>query len=329
MDAKTGLLIALCGFTLYYLVVLARRVAQPDQTGTGKAPTGGMLLIGFITNFFDTLGIGSFATTTAMWRKWNIVPDEQIPGTLNIGHTIPTIAQAFIFTTLVPVEARTLLLMILAAVIGSWIGANIVAKWPRRNIQIGMGSALVVAAFLMAMAFAANVGPDWAKDQDTNGVMHALISIVRGVSAVLHPIAQNMPKGGTLLALIGTALIIGCIGNFVLGALMTLGIGLYGPCMILIYFLGMDPKAAFPIMMGSCAFLMPIASARFIRAEAFNLKAALGLAVGGLPAVLIAAFLVKSMPLDVMRLLVVIVVLYAAYGLLSSAAREQRVAKGQ
>jgi uncharacterized membrane protein YfcA len=131
------------------------------------------------------------------------------------------------------------------------------------------------------------------------------------------------PKGGTLLALAGVSLVIGLIGNFILGALMALGIGLYAPCMILIYFLGMDPKAAFPIMMGSCAFLMPAASARFMKAEAFDLRASLGLMIGGVPAVLLAAYVVKSLPLDAVRVLVVVVVLYTAYGLLRSAQQEK------
>jgi len=111
-----------------------------------------------------------------------------------------------------------------------------------------------------------------------------------------------------------------------LGALMTIGIGLYAPCMILVSLLGMSAKTAFPIMMGSCAFLMPVASARFIRAGSFDAKAALGLMIGGLPAVLIAAFIVKSLPLNYVRWLVVIVVLYTAINMLRTARRESAAA---
>ena len=78
---------------------------------------------------------------------------------------------------------------------------------------------------------------------------------------------------------------------------MMLGIGLYAPCMILVSLLGMNPTAAFPIMMGSCAFLMPVSSVRFVRAQTYDVRAALGLALGGLPAALIAAKLVESLPL--------------------------------
>jgi uncharacterized membrane protein YfcA len=291
VDLKTLLLAALAVITVFYMVVLTRGIlrarAASTQAGT---PTPGGLATGFVTNFFDTLGIGSFATTTAIFRQWRMVRDEHIPGTLNIGHTLPTIVQAYIFTKLVPVDGLTLTLMIVAAVLGSWLGAGVVAGWPRRNIQIGMGCALLVAATLMLMAQ-----------------------------------LNLIPGGGTLLKLDGTRLVIGLGGNFVLGALMPMGIGLYGPCMILIYLLGMDPKAAFPIMMGSCAFLMPIGSARFIREKAFDARAVLGLAIGGVPAVLIAALIVKSMPLGYVRWMVVVVVVYTALTMLRAAMMERRV----
>lgn len=292
IDLKTILMAALAVITVFYLVVLMRGIGKARVDGP-VAPTAGGTATGFVTNFFDTLGIGSFATTTAIFRQWRMVVDEWIPGTLNIGHTLPTIVQAIIFTKLVPVDGLTLALMILAAVLGSWLGAGVVSGWPRRNIQIGMGSALLIFATLMFLG---------------------MIKIV--------------PGGGTLLKLDGTRLAIGLAGNFILGALMPMGIGLYAPCQILIYLLGMDPKAAFPIMMGSCAFLMPIGSARFIREKAFDARAVLGLAIGGVPAVLIAALIVKSLPLDYVRWLVLVVVLYTAATLLRSAVTTRRASSG-
>jgi uncharacterized membrane protein YfcA len=130
------------------------------------------------------------------------------------------------------------------------------------------------------------------------------------------------PAGGDTLGLTSPLLWFGIAGNFALGALMTLGIGLYAPCMILIALLGMNPRAAFPIMMGSCAFLMPIGSLRFIQKDSYALKAAVGLAVGGIPAVFLAAFFVKSLPLTWLRWLVVAVVVYAAVAMLKSARTE-------
>ena len=289
-DARTVLFVALGLFTIAYIVILVSgiRRARSQARVTSAVPTPAGLSTGFVTNFFDTLGIGSFATTTAIFRQWRLVPDEHIPGTLNVGHTLPTILQAFIFTTLVPVEPRTLISMILAAVLGAWLGAGIVARWPRRRIQLGMGLTLAGFAILMAV------------------------------------IALNLaPAGGTALALGGGRLVVAVIANFCLGAIMTIGIGLYAPCMILVSLLGMNPAAAFPIMMGSCAFLMPIATARFVRAGSFDPRAALGLLIGGLPAVLIAAFIVKTLPLAAIRWLVVAVVVYTAASLLRSAARER------
>jgi uncharacterized membrane protein YfcA len=110
---------------------------------------------------------------------------------------------------------------------------------------------------------------------------------------------------------------------------MTLGIGLYAPCMILISLLGMNPTTAFPIMMGSCAFLMPVGSLRFIRERSYSLRAALGLAIGGVPGVLVAAYIVKSLPLATVRWLVIAVVLYTAISMLISASNERTAAAAE
>src|SRR5262249_50256596 len=132
------------------------------------------------------------------------------------------------------------------------------------------------------------------------------------------------PGGGTALGVRGIKLVVAVAGNFMLGALMSLGIGLYAPCMILVSVLGMSPTAAFPIMMGSCAFLMPVGSLKFIREKAYSLSVALGLAIGGIPGVLIAAYIVKSMPLNYVRWLVIVVVLYTALTMLYSAFSERQ-----
>lgn len=290
-DPRDLLLGALALVTLAYVAVLVRGVLRARREGdhpAGIMPGAALLATGFVANFLDTLGIGSFATTTSIFRQWRLVRDERIPGTLNAGNTLPTIAQAFIYTKIVPVDARTLIGMIVAAVLGAWLGAGVVARWPRRRVQLGMGGALLAAAALMLAAQ-----------------------------------LQVIPGGGELLGLGGGRLVLGLAGNFVLGMLMTIGIGLYAPCMILVSLLGMTPTAAFPIMMGSCAFLMPVASARFIRERAYDPRAALGLLLGGIPAVLIAAFLVRSLPLGAVRWLVIIVVVYTAVALLR-AARSQR-----
>jgi uncharacterized membrane protein YfcA len=125
------------------------------------------------------------------------------------------------------------------------------------------------------------------------------------------------------VSLSGARLAVAIAVNFVLGALMTLGIGLYAPCMILVSLLGMDPKVAFPIMMGSCAFLMPVGSIRFVGEGRYDLRAAVGLALGGVPAVLLAAFVVRALPLGAVRWLVIVVVVYTAAALLRAARRER------
>jgi len=281
---RTALYIALAvcavAFTAIWAAAIARRLRRelPAWIETG---------IGFLTNLLDTLGIGSFATTPAFFKFWGVVADEEIPGTLMVGHTPPSLLQAFIFIAVVHVDSATLALMIASSALGSWLGAGVVSRLPRRKIRIGMGAALSAAAVVMTLT-------------------------------QLHWV----PGGGDSLGLTGLPLAVAAACNMIFGALMTLGIGLYAPCMMVVSLLGMNPRAAFPIMMGSCAVLMSVGAVPFIRTTRYNLKAALGLTVGGLPGVLLAAFVVKSLPLDTVRWLVIVVVLYTATLMLRSAMKE-------
>ena len=292
MNPKTILFLALAAVTIWFVVswrLQVRKAQTAGQVADDPPATGFHSVVGFIMCFFDTLGIGNFATTTSMFKFRRSVRDEWIPGTLNVAYTLPTVAQAFIYISIVQVDFLTLVSMILASVLGAWLGAGVVCRWPRMKIQVGMGFALLAAASLMLMTQ-----------------------------------LQVVPVGGTALELRGAVLVGGLLGNFALGALMTLGIGLYAPCLILVSLLGMDPRAAFPIMMGSCAFLMPIAGMRFIKQGSYSLRASVVLMLAGIPAVLIAAYIVKSLSLTYVRWLVVVVVVYTAVTMLRSALAERR-----
>ncbi len=254
-------------------------------------PTPVELLVGFVTDFFDTLGIGSFAPTTAIYKLRRMVPDEQIPGTLNVGHTPSAITESMIFVTAIIVDPKLLAAAVGSAAVGAWLGAGVVARLPRRAIQITMGIALLIAGSVF-----------------TAYNLHAL------------------PGGGTAMILTGWKFGLAVGINFVLGALMSAGIGLYAPCMITLALLGMDPIAAFPIMMGACALLQPIASLRFFQTGKFAWGPSLGLSLGGVVGVLVAAYIVKSLPLTALRWLVIVVVSYAAFAMLRSAVSEKRSA---
>jgi uncharacterized membrane protein YfcA len=218
--------------------------------------------------------------------------DEEIPGTMNVGNALPAVTEALIFISSVTVDFRTLISMIAAAAVGAILGVHIVARLRRRAIQLGMGFALLVAASLF--------------------------------------LAKNlrwMPAGGDALGLQGAPLILAVGVSLLLGAVHMLGVGFFAPCLILLSLLGMNPLAAFPIMMGATAFLLPIGGASFIKTRRYNLRAALGLTLGGIPGVLVAAFVVKSLPVIWLRWLVVIVALYAAVLMFLSARRRSADAK--
>jgi uncharacterized membrane protein YfcA len=252
-------------------------------------PTLIELLVGFVTDFFDTLGIGSFAPSTAIYKLLRLGPDEHIPGTLNVGHTPSAIAEALLFVTAIIVDPVLLVATVGSAALGAWLGAGVVARLPRRAIQITMGIALLIAGCVFA-------------------------------SYNLH----LMPGGGAAMSLAGWKFGLAVGINFVLGALMSAGIGLYAPCMITLALLGMDPIAAFPIMTASCALLQPVASLRFFQTGAFAWGPSLGFTFGGVLGVLVAFFIVKGLPLDTLRWLVIVVVAYAAFAMLRSAARGAR-----
>lgn len=259
-----------------------------DRTnGEALWPTPVQLVIGFVVSFFDTLGIGSLATTTTAFKALRMVPDERLPGTMIVGLTLSVATQALIFISKIQIDTTLLLLMIGTALAGGWLGAGIVSRLPRRPIQIGMGFALLSAAVFMTIAQ-----------------------------------LNRMPVGGTALSLSGGALLLALGVNFVLGALIMLGIGNYGPTFVLLSVLGMDPRAAFPIMMGSGAFAALLGCFAFIKRRNQLNQPAIGLAVGSIPGVLVAALLVTNLPIDLLRWLVIVVVSYAATTMLRRPSRD-------
>lgn len=283
--AKLGLLGALVVINVAFVLAWVRdarsRTARP-------APTAADIAIGFITDFLDALGIGSFAPTTALFKFRGIPADDLIPGTLNVGHNAAAFIETVIFVTAVAVDPILLTAMVASATLGAWLGAGVVSRLPRRAIQLFMGAALFTAAVFFLMA---NLGA--------------------------------FPVGGTAMGLVGWRFGLAVGVNFVLGALMSVGIGAYAPSMVLLALLGLHPLGAFPIMMGTCGLVQPAASLRFFRTGRFAFGPALGLTIGGSVGVLIAIFIVRRLPLIALRWLVIVVVMYAAVSMLRSALRER------
>ncbi|MBU1540537.1 MAG: TSUP family transporter [Alphaproteobacteria bacterium] len=280
----TILLTALAVLAASFIVMVAR---EARKRGVG-APGPEALILGAVTNFFDTLGIGSFAPTTAWLKFRRLIPDSFIPATLNVGHALPAMMQSGIFLVLLGVQVDPVLLVacIVAAVAGAVVGAPLMVQAPVRLVQGIVGVALLIAAALYAMS---NL--------------------------------DLMPIGGTATALEPRLLWIAVVAHFIMGVLMAFGIGLYAPSLILLSLLGLDPRLAFPIMASACAFLMPTTGFRYVRSERIDLRIVIGITFGGIPAVLLAAFVVKEMPIEPLRWAIVVVVLYAAALLLRAAAK--------
>jgi uncharacterized membrane protein YfcA len=290
MNMKSFLLVLLSVSALIFAVYFLRDVYNRRKTFS-KASWVPLAGIGFITNFFDTLGIGSFAPTTSFYKFTKLVDDRVIPGTLNIGHCLPVVAQALIFIAVVEVAPVTLISMMFAATLGAVLGAGVVAKMPVNKIRLGLGGALLIVAF-----------------------------------AMLAGILKLFPNEGNSFGLTGWKLIVALVVIFIFGALQTIGIGLYAPCMALVYALGMNQRAAYPIMMGACALLMPWCSLKFIKEAAYDLKAAVGLTSLGILGVLIAAYIVKSLPLTILKWVVVVVILYTSVMMFRSVKKKDAAA---
>jgi uncharacterized membrane protein YfcA len=233
--------------------------------------------------FFDTLGVGNYATTTAALRARKTVSDDLIPGTLNVGLTIPGIVEAIIYIGLIQVDLMLLISCVAASAVTGWFGAGIVSRLNIRVIRLSMGFALVMFSALFA---------------------------ARGLGL--------FPGGGSALTLEGYKFAI-AVGAFaVLGGLMAGGIGMFAPAMVVLSLLGLDLKAVFPIMMTSAAFIGSASGAGFLKSQKVSMPVALGLTLAGIPAVLFAAFIVREISLDILRWIVVAVVLYAGISLLRS-----------
>ena len=282
---QAGLLVGSGIFCL--MLFVAWRKNHKQEADTRIIP---IAIIGGFAHFCDTLGIGSFAIMTSGYKQFKLIDDQQLPGTLNGQSVLPTVFQSFIFMTAIAVDSVTLLSLVAAACVGATIGARLVSSWDRQHIRIVMSVALLIVAGLM-----------------------------------LAGQLKLFPLGGSSLGLSGWKLVIGIVGNFIFGALMTVGIGLYAPCMVMIYLLGMNPLAAFPVMMCSCAFLSFFSSASFIRHNRFNSRATVTVAVVGPIMVIIAAYLVKSLNMHVLSWLVCIVVFYTSITMYRSWLADRKV----
>ncbi len=275
------------GFLMISDYSKAKRENRLEDESCVKAGIAGM-----IGNFFDTLGVSSFAVIIAIGKVMKMkFKDKELPAMLNVSCAIPNITEALIFLTAIEVDPTTLVSMLIAAGMGSYIGAGIVEKLDEKKIQLAMGIALFITATVIFMGL---------------------------------PWVNLLPVGGSSIGLSGSKLFIGVTLNFIYGALMTAGIGLYAPCMATTYILGMSPKCAFPIMMGSCAVLMPIASTRFIKDGHYPRKTSIWITIGGVVGVFAAAYIFNAMPMNMVKVLCVFVIYYTSYGMLKKAFNREK-----
>ena len=241
------------------------------------------MLIGFITDFGDTLGIGSFATTTAAFRATHYIDDDrQLPGTLNAMHAIPVMVEALFFITAVKVELSTLLPMTTAAVVGAYVGTHVTKNWHAPTVQRVMSAALFIAVVIMIVRMITNPGAD-----------NAL----------------------TVHGLHGWWLVLGIVFNLGVGILLTMGLGNYAPELIFFSLMGENPAIAFPVMMLDAALIMPTTAWNVIKMDRISWRGFAGVTIGGILGVIVAAKFFTSMDVQLLKLLIIVVSLWTAFGL--------------
>ncbi|HKX92623.1 MAG TPA: hypothetical protein VJM15_09405 [Sphingomicrobium sp.] len=269
-----ALLVPLVLAITVYAIVLVRAVIRK-----GVRPKGEAILLGAITNFFDTLGIGSFAPTMAWFKFRKLVADRLIPCTMLVGHTPPSMTQGFIFLILLGVFVDPVLLAgcVIALLMGGLLGAPLVMRTRVWMVQLVVAIGLLVAA-----------------------IFYVLSNL------------DLMPGGGAATSLPVVLMVVAITGNFLFGVLLNYGIGNYAPTLAMFSLMGMDPRLCFPIMAAGAGLAGAGASIRHINIGEIDLRVATGLTIGGIPLVFVAAFIVKEMPLEMLRWLVAAVVIYAS-----------------
>ena len=293
MNAELITILILGILTVYQIVIFGHDlIVNRNQIKDGNFLVTGV--IGFFTNFCDSLGIGSYAPTTMLLKLTkSLKNDKLLPGTLNVACALPVMTEAFLYIGNFKVDGTTLLSMVIAVMIGSFAGAKIVSRLDEKKIEIIVGIALAVTAVLMILS-------------------------ATGVITKLG--ANNVATGFH-----GWKLVVACAVNCILGALMSAGIGLYAPCMALVYLLGMNPIVAFPIMMSSCASTMPIAAAEFIKKNEYARMPSIAITLFGCVGVVIAVTFVKSLNLTVLMWLVIAVMIYTSVLMLIEGSKKFRM----
>jgi uncharacterized membrane protein YfcA len=286
-----ALLVPLLLAILFFTIVLVRSAIAKRATPNREA-----MALGSVVAFFDTLGIGSFAPTTAWFKFRKMVPDRLIPPTMLVGLTPPVMVESIIFLVKLGVKVDAVLLFgsAVAVLLGGLLGAPLVVRARVWIVQLTVAVGLLLAAIAYAM---------------TN--------------------LNLMPGGGTAAGLPPMLTIVAIVASFGFGILLNFGVGNYAPTLVFLSLTGMDPRLCFPVMAGGAALMGAGAGARHIQIGQIDLKVVLGLAIGGIPGVLLAAYIVVTMPLVMLRWLVIVVVLYAAAVMALAAWKGRREQKAQ
>jgi uncharacterized membrane protein YfcA len=232
--------------------------------------------IGLVSNFLDTIGIGSFAVIIAMRTMLGVMPDEvRLIGTMNIQAMVTALIQALIFLHFVPLDIVTLLVAVAMIALGGFLSGLVAVRIDKKLVHL-----------IMLVAF-----------------------IITGILLFLSQL-NILTIGGTGTAIRGTRLVIFAIFMLVSGTLPAFGVGYYSLIKASIFLFGVNPIVAFPIMASASAFQMPVTSATFIARGKFYFKSTVILAIFGALGVVLATPIITSVNTYTLKWILLGIVIY-------------------
>ena len=243
-------------------------------------------IFSFFLYFFTAFGVSDFTVSTVVYTKTGWVDIKKLPGTLNAQGISSLLITSLAYINSVEIDILTLVPFLLLCAFGSWMGPRVSIKLKSWCLKYFMAGGLFVAGVFM---------------------LCSQLNILN--------------IGGTLVGLHGIKLICLWVFGFLLGFIRTFGVATHPLTMSAVYFSGLNPISAYPLMMGSSALANPVAAIQFVRLGAYERRTVLLGCSAGAVGSFVAVHIVKSMNVQLIMWLILGIVLLSSIDLFNQATR--------
>ena len=277
---------ALAALNLLVGVLLARDLLTHREEL--RQEPGSPWLLGIfspIILFFATMGVSDFVMNTLFLRKFRLVDDKRLPGSLLSSATLPLAAAAVIYAVSAEVDPRLLLLCVVCQGAGNFLGGRLVAGFDGRRIKRLVGFAMLVSAVFLLLR-------------------------LLGVGG----------EGGNLTTLPPARMAILGVCAFLLGMGNMIGMGAKAPYFSLLLTLGLSAGSVLPLVMIACSASGAFGGLQYIRRGLYQRKVALYESTLGFVGVAAGSFLALNLPQTALQLIMMAITVYTGVSML----REQK-----